>query len=431
MAVDIKSPQFPESIFEGTLSSWLKKEGQEIKQDEVLAEIETDKVVIEVTAPTDGIMGKIIVDEGSTIKSSEIIGNYNEQSGASNKVEVETKKTESEINTVEEPEEIIEEPKKLIEEPAPNIAPTKVESDTNTSDIGDQDLKGFRMGPAAKKLLKEKSVPIENVASSSKKGVITKKDVMEASIDSEKPTENIKKDESKAVEESKRVPMSRLRSVVAERLLESQSQTASLTTFNEVDLHEIKALREKYKETFEDKFGVKLGFMGMFLKASSIALQEMPIVNASIDGKDIIYHGFQDIGVAVSTERGLVVPVVRNVQNLTIAEIEIAIRDFSLKAREGKIGIEDITGGTFTISNGGVFGSLISTPILNPPQSAILGMHKIQERPVALNGSIEIRPMMYLALTYDHRLLDGKDAVSFLVKIKDVLESPESMLLGV
>ena len=431
MAVDIKSPQFPESIFEGTLSSWLKKEGQEIKQDEVLAEIETDKVVIEVTAPTDGIMGKIIVDEGSTIKSSEIIGNYNEQSGASNKVKVETKKTESEINTVEEPEEIIEEPKKLIEEPAPNIAPTKVESDTNTSDIGDQDLKGFRMGPAAKKLLKEKSVPIENVASSSKKGVITKKDVMEASIDSEKPTENIKKDESKAVEESKRVPMSRLRSVVAERLLESQSQTASLTTFNEVDLHEIKALREKYKETFEDKFGVKLGFMGMFLKASSIALQEMPIVNASIDGKDIIYHGFQDIGVAVSTERGLVVPVVRNVQNLTIAEIEIAIRDFSLKAREGKIGIEDITGGTFTISNGGVFGSLISTPILNPPQSAILGMHKIQERPVALNGSIEIRPMMYLALTYDHRLLDGKDAVSFLVKIKDVLESPESMLLGV
>ena len=431
MAVDIKSPQFPESIFEGTLSSWLKKEGQEIKQDEVLAEIETDKVVIEVTAPTDGIMGKIIVDEGSTIKSSEIIGNYNEQSGASNKVKVETKKTESEINTVEEPEEIIEEPKKLIEEPAPNIAPTEVESDTNTSDIGDQDLKGFRMGPAAKKLLKEKSVPIENIASSSKKGVITKKDVMEASIDSEKPTENIKKDESKAVEESKRVPMSRLRSVVAERLLESQSQTASLTTFNEVDLHEIKALREKYKETFEDKFGVKLGFMGMFLKASSIALQEMPIVNASIDGKDIVYHGFQDIGVAVSTERGLVVPVVRNVQNLTIAEIEIAIRDFSLKAREGKIGIEDITGGTFTISNGGVFGSLISTPILNPPQSAILGMHKIQERPVALNGSIEIRPMMYLALTYDHRLLDGKDAVSFLVKIKDVLESPESMLLGV
>ena len=230
---------------------------------------------------------------------------------------------------------------------------------------------------------------------------------------------------------SKRVPMTRLRSVVAKRLLESQSQTASLTTFNEVDLFEVKELRAKYKETFEKKFGVKLGFMGMFLKASSIALQEMPIVNASIDGDDVVYHGFQDIGVAVSTDRGLVVPIVRGVQNLSIAEIELAIRDYSIKARDGKLGIEDITGGTFTISNGGVFGSLLSTPILNPPQSAILGMHKIQDRPMVVNGNIEIRPVMYLALTYDHRLLDGKDAVSFLVKIKEILESPESMILGV
>tara|TARA_B110000003_G_scaffold166878_1_gene166861 strand:- start:128 stop:787 length:660 start_codon:yes stop_codon:yes gene_type:complete len=219
--------------------------------------------------------------------------------------------------------------------------------------------------------------------------------------------------------------------VVAKRLLESQSQTASLTTFNEVDLFEVKELRAKYKETFEEKFGVKLGFMGMFLKASSIALQEMPIVNASIDGDDIVYHGFQDIGVAVSTDRGLVVPVVRDVQNQSIAEIELAIRDYSIKARDGKLGIEDMTGGTFTISNGGVFGSLLSTPILNPPQSAILGMHKIQDRPMVVNGNIEIRPVMYLALTYDHRLLDGKDAVSFLVKIKEILESPESMILGV
>ena len=199
----------------------------------------------------------------------------------------------------------------------------------------------------------------------------------------------------------------------------------------ENEMPALMALREKYKESFEEKFGVKLGFMGMFLKASSIALQEMPIVNASIDGDDIVYHGFQDIGVAVSTERGLVVPVVRNVQNLTIAEIELAIRDLSLKARDGKLDIEDMTGGTFTVSNGGVFGSLLSTPILNPPQSAILGMHKIQERPMAVNGNVEIRPMMYLALTYDHRLLDGKDAVSFLVKIKEILESPESMILGV
>jgi 2-oxoglutarate dehydrogenase E2 component (dihydrolipoamide succinyltransferase) len=218
---------------------------------------------------------------------------------------------------------------------------------------------------------------------------------------------------------------------VADRLLESQAQTASLTTFNEVDLFEVKKLREKYKEDFEKKYGVKLGFMGLFLKASSIALQEMPIVNASIEGTDIIYHGFQDIGVAVSTERGLVVPVIRNVSNLSIAEIENSIKDYSIKARDGKLSIDDMTGGTFTVSNGGVFGSLLSTPILNPPQSAILGMHKIQDRPMVVDGNIEIRPMMYLALTYDHRLLDGKDAVSFLVKIKESLESPESMMLGI
>lgn len=225
--------------------------------------------------------------------------------------------------------------------------------------------------------------------------------------------------------------MTRLRSVVANRLLESQAQTASLTTFNEVDLFEVKNLRAKYKDVFEQKFGVKLGFMGMFMKASSIALQEMPIVNASIDGEDILYHGYQDIGVAVSTDRGLVVPVIRDVQDLSIAEIELSLVEHSTKAREGKLSIEEMTGGTFTISNGGVFGSLLSTPILNPPQSAILGMHKIQDRPVVVNGEIQIRPMMYLALTYDHRLLDGKDAVSFLVKIKESLESPESMMLGV
>jgi 2-oxoglutarate dehydrogenase E2 component (dihydrolipoamide succinyltransferase) len=254
-------------------------------------------------------------------------------------------------------------------------------------------------------------------------------------LSAESKVESVDTDSDNALTESttssKRVPMTRLRSVVAKRLLESQSQTASLTTFNEVDLFEVKELRAKYKETFEEKFGVKLGFMGMFLKASSIALQEMPIVNASIDGDDVVYHGFQDIGVAVSTERGLVVPVVRNVQNQSIAEIELAIRDYSIKARDGKLGIEDMTGGTFTISNGGVFGSLLSTPILNPRQSAILGMHKIQDRPMVVNGNIEIRPVMYLALTYDHRLLDGKDAVSFLVKIKEILESPESMILGV
>ena len=426
MAIDIKSPQFPESIFEGTLSSWLKKEGQEIKQDEVLAEIETDKVVIEVTAPSDGVMGKVLVDEGATIKSSEVIGSYKESA------------IENDSKVVEEtdvPEEKVELDKKAEEvkevEAKQEVHEVHETAETTKEKILESDTKGFRMGPAAKKLLKEKSLTTENIKTSSKKGVVTKKDILEAEKTQKVTESTTVKENNTDMGSSERVPMTRLRSVVAKRLLESQAQTASLTTFNEVDLHEVKILREKYKESFEEKFGVKLGFMGMFLKASSIALQEMPIVNASIDGDDIIYHGFQDIGVAVSTERGLVVPVVRNVQNLTIAEIELAIRDLSLKARDGKLDIEDMTGGTFTVSNGGVFGSLLSTPILNPPQSAILGMHKIQERPMAVNGNVEIRPMMYLALTYDHRLLDGKDAVSFLVKIKEILESPESMILGV
>ena len=422
MAIDIKSPQFPESIFEGTLSSWLKKEGQEIKQDDVLAEIETDKVVIEVTAPSDGVMGKALVKEGATIKSSEVIGSYKE-----GEAEVKPEIVE-ETNVVKqqvEPAKEVETDKKVEEKYEEQKVFETVEEKE------EQDSKVFRMGPAAKKLLKEKSLSIEDIKTSSKKGVVTKKDILESEKNQQEIKPSLVKETIKEIGSSERVPMTRLRSVVAKRLLESQSQTASLTTFNEVDLHQVKILREKYKESFEEKFGVKLGFMGMFLKASSIALQEMPIVNASIDGDDIIYHGFQDIGVAVSTERGLVVPVVRNVQNLTIAEIELAIRDLSIKARDGKLDIEDMTGGTFTVSNGGVFGSLLSTPILNPPQSAILGMHKIQERPMAINGNVEIRPMMYLALTYDHRLLDGKDAVSFLVKVKEILESPESMILGV
>ena len=416
MAEDIKSPQFPESIFEGTLSNWLKKTGDVIKQDEVLAEIETDKVVIEVTAASDGVMGEIIVSEGETIESSQLIGNYTK--GAT------TDKEKPKAEIKEEKKLSASAPKKTPKskkETAPKQVETKADTET-------KDNENFRMGPAAKKLLNEKNLEISSLKPSTKKGVVTKEDVIKASEPAKQKEDTA---QTEILGSSKRVPMTRLRSVVAKRLLESQSQTASLTTFNEVDLFEVKKLREKYRDSFEEKFGVKLGFMGMFMKASSIALQEMPIVNASIDGDDIVYHGHQDIGVAVSSERGLVVPVVRNVSELSISEIEIAIRDYSIKAREGKLGMEDITGGTFTISNGGVFGSLLSTPILNPPQSAILGMHKIQDRPMVVDGKIEIRPMMYLALTYDHRLLDGKDAVSFLVKIKESLEAPESMILGV
>ena len=416
MAEDIKSPQFPESIFEGTLSNWLKKTGDAIKQDEVLAEIETDKVVIEVTAASDGVMGEIIVSEGETIESSQLIGNYT-KGGTTAK---ETPKAE-----IKEEKKLAASTPKKTPKPKKETTPKQVETKAETKT---HDNENFRMGPAAKKLLNEKNLEISSLKPSTKKGVVTKEDVIKASEPAKEKEDTA---QTEILGSSKRVPMTRLRSVVAKRLLESQSQTASLTTFNEVDLFEVKKLREKYRDSFEEKFGVKLGFMGMFMKASSIALQEMPIVNASIDGDDIVYHGHQDIGVAVSSERGLVVPVIRNVSELSISEIEIAIRDYSIKAREGKLGMEDITGGTFTISNGGVFGSLLSTPILNPPQSAILGMHKIQDRPMVVNGKIEIRPMMYLALTYDHRLLDGKDAVSFLVKIKESLEAPESMILGV
>ena len=424
MAEDIKSPQFPESIFEGTLSSWLKKEGDSIEQDEVLAEIETDKVVIEVTATKDGVMEKIIAPEGSTIKSSEVIATFVEGNKIS-KVSVQNNKDNSKKHKVlSKKEKVKEEKSKDIEKNIKNLEETKTTVDNSSIS------KGLRMGPAAKKLLLEKDIDPEFIKATSKKGLVTKNDVLNAQTVAEDTT---KTNDTKinAGFDSKRVPMTRLRSLVAKRLVESQQQTASLTTFNEVDLMEVKNLREKYKESFQKKYDVKLGFMGLFLKAASIALQDMPIVNASIDDDDVIYHGFQDIGVAVSTERGLVVPVVRGVQNKNIAEIEQSILELSNKAREGSLSIEEMTGGTFTVSNGGVFGSLISTPILNPPQSAILGMHKIQDRPVAINGTVVIRPMMYLALTYDHRLLDGKDAVTFLVKMKDSLESPESMILGV
>ena len=424
MAEDIKSPQFPESIFEGTLSSWLKKEGDSIEQDEVLAEIETDKVVIEVTATKDGVMEKIIAPEGSTIKSSEVIATFVEGNKIS-KVSVQNNKDNSKKHKVLSKKEKVKEViSKDIEKNIKNLEETKTTVDNSSIS------KGLRMGPAAKKLLLEKDIDPEFIKATSKKGLVTKNDVLNAQTVAEDTT---KTNDTKinAGFDSKRVPMTRLRSVVAKRLVESQQQTASLTTFNEVDLMEVKNLREKYKESFQKKYDVKLGFMGLFLKAASIALQDMPIVNASIDDDDVIYHGFQDIGVAVSTERGLVVPVVRGVQNKNIAEIEQSILELSNKAREGSLSIEEMTGGTFTVSNGGVFGSLISTPILNPPQSAILGMHKIQDRPVAINGTVVIRPMMYLALTYDHRLLDGKDAVTFLVKMKESLESPESMILGV
>jgi len=405
MTTEIKSPTFPESVADGTIANWVKKEGDRVKQDEVIAEIETDKVVLEVVAPFDGVVSKVLKPAGETVLSAELIAEF----------------TKEDINQSSEApkNENIPEPKK---EKAVEINNEPKDSATKN-------------GPAVKKLLKEHDLNESDIEGSGKNGRITKSDIVNhldvpASKDQETISPPIKASSSHQERLEERVPMSRLRSTIANRLLTVKQETAMLTTFNEVDLKPVKDLRAKYGKEFEDEHGVKLGFMGFFVLAAVQALKKFPVVNASIDGSDIIYHGYQDIGVAVSTDRGLVVPVIRDAGNLRIADVEKSILDYSDKARHGKLSISEMQGGTFTISNGGVFGSLLSTPILNAPQTAILGMHTIQDRPVAIDGEIVIRPMMYLALSYDHRLLDGKEAVSFLIAIKDQLESPEKLLLN-
>ena len=418
MSTEIKSPTFPESVADGTIANWVKKEGDQVKQDEVIAEIETDKVVLEVVAPFDGKISKVLKPAGETVLSAELIAEF----------EKESLSEELEATTVE-PSEKVEE---IAEVVVTEEAKQEVEIENQHEHLSD------RNGPAVKKLLKEHDLNPDDIASSGKGGRVTKADVINHL---DQPSKEIVQQEieqhsanqaqansSERIEE--RVPMSRLRSTIANRLLTVKQETAMLTTFNEVDLKRIKDLRAKYGKNFEEEHGVKLGFMGFFVLASVQALKKFPLVNASIDGTDIVYHGYQDVGVAVSTERGLVVPVIRDAGNLKITDVERSILDYSDKARSGKLSISEMQGGTFTISNGGVFGSLLSTPILNAPQTAILGMHSIQDRPVAIDGEIVIRPMMYLALSYDHRLLDGKDAVSFLIAIKDQLESPEKLLLN-
>ena len=418
MSTEIKSPTFPESVADGTIANWVKKEGDQVKQDEVIAEIETDKVVLEVVAPFDGKISKVLKPAGETVLSAELIAEF-EKGSISEELEATT------VEPLEKTEEIEE------------VAVTK-EAKEEVEIENQNEHSSDRNGPAVKKLLKEHDLNPDDIASSGKGGRVTKADVINHL---DQPSKEIVQQEieqhsanqaqansSERIEE--RVPMSRLRSTIANRLLTVKQETAMLTTFNEVDLKRIKDLRAKYGKNFEEEHGVKLGFMGFFVLASVQALKKFPLVNASIDGTDIVYHGYQDVGVAVSTERGLVVPVIRDAGNLKITDVERSILDYSDKARSGKLSISEMQGGTFTISNGGVFGSLLSTPILNAPQTAILGMHSIQDRPVAIDGEIVIRPMMYLALSYDHRLLDGKDAVSFLIAIKDQLESPEKLLLN-
>ncbi|MBG4757587.1 2-oxoglutarate dehydrogenase complex dihydrolipoyllysine-residue succinyltransferase [Pseudomonas aeruginosa] len=409
MAIEIKAPTFPESVADGTVATWHKKPGEAVKRDELIVDIETDKVVIEVLAEADGVLAEIIKNEGDTVLSNELLGKLNEGGAAAPAAPAAAAPAAAPA--------------------APAAAPAAAGGAAAI------------LSPAARKLAEEAGIDPNSIAGTGKGGRVTKEDVV-AAVEAKKNAPAAPAKPAAPAAEApifaagdrveKRVPMTRLRAKVAERLVEAQSAMAMLTTFNEVNMKPIMDLRSKYKDLFEKKHnGVRLGFMSFFVKAATEALKRFPGVNASIDGNDIVYHGYQDIGVAVSSDRGLVVPVLRNAEFMSLAEIEGGIANFGKKAKEGKLTIEDMTGGTFTISNGGVFGSLLSTPIVNPPQTAILGMHKIQERPMAVNGQVVILPMMYLALSYDHRLIDGKEAVSFLVAIKDLLEDPARLLLDV
>lgn len=408
MSIEIKAPTFPESVADGTVATWHKKPGEAVQRDELLVDIETDKVVLEVVAPADGTLKNLLKEEGDVVLSDEVLAIFVE--GA-------------------------------VEASAPQAssAPAATASAAPSGDV--------IMSPAARKIAEENGIQAGSIAATGKDGRVTKEDVLNhLKSGDNKPTAPtpvaaapVAKKEVPAAPAfvsdgeriEKRVPMTRLRATIARRLVEAQQTAAMLTTYNEVNMAPIMELRKKYKDQFEKKHSVKLGFMSFFVKAATEALKRFPAVNASIDGNDMVYHGYQDIGVAVSTERGLVVPVLRDTDGMELAEIESTIADFGLRARDGKLGIDEMQGGTFTISNGGTFGSLLSTPILNPPQTAIMGMHKIQERPMAVNGQVVILPMMYLALSYDHRMIDGKEAVQFLVTIKDLLEDPARLLLDI
>ena len=406
--MEVKAPAFPESISEGTVSEWHVKQGESAKRDDLLVDIETDKVVIEVFAPEDGVLTEIVKQEGEVVLSEEVIGHY----------------TAGEMETAQ-----------------------VAISDSEEVDValGEESI----ASPAAKKLALESNVDIASVEGTGKGGRITKEDV--ARKMSQPETRNLSNEDAAANEVSevsesaaqgsdfdldpgerveRRVAMTRMRATTARRLVEAQHNAAMLTTFNEVDMSPVMALRKKYQDEFQASHnGTRLGFMSFFVRAAVESLKRFPAVNASIDGNDIVYHGYFDIGVAVSTDRGLVVPVVREADALSLAQIEDQINEYGQKARAGKLSLEELSGGTFTISNGGIFGSLMSTPILNAPQTGVLGMHKIQERPVVENGEIVVRPMMYLALSYDHRLIDGREAVQFLVAIKGMIEDPARILL--
>ncbi|MBW0454506.1 MAG: 2-oxoglutarate dehydrogenase complex dihydrolipoyllysine-residue succinyltransferase [Candidatus Kinetoplastibacterium crithidii] len=400
--IDVVVPQLSESISEATMMTWKKSVGSFVESDEILIEIETDKVVLEVPAPSSGVLIEIVRGDSSTVVSGELIAKIDTAAAKTASVDV-----------------------------SKNISNSN-EASNQTSSHSVKDMKNVA-SPAASKILSEKGLDVSSISGSGRDGRVTKSDVLSAktSVDAAKPAMDNTQPKTFSIDgrPEQRVPMSRLRARIAERLIQSQQENAILTTFNEVNMQSVIDIRRKYKDKFEKEHGVKLGFMSFFVKAAVAALKKFPLINASIDGKDIIYHGYFDIGIAVGSPRGLVVPILRNADQLSISDIEKSIADFGKRAADGKLSIEEMTGGTFSISNGGVFGSMLSTPIINPPQSAILGIHATKERAVVENGQIVIRPMNYLALSYDHRIIDGREAVLGLVAIKDALEDPQSLLL--
>ncbi len=404
MSIEVKVPQLPESVTDATLVSWHKAAGDAVSRDENLVDLETDKVVLEVPAPAAGVLKEIRIEDGATVTSGDVLA--------------------------------------ILEEGEVAATPAAPPAEEPPTEAAGQSAAARKLSPAVRRLIDEHGLDPSAIPGTGRDGRLTKGDVMAylekgPAAAAETPSAETPSAETPAPTVAaggrgeRRVAMTRLRTRIAERMVDAQATAAMLTSFNEVDLHEVMRLRKQYREKFEKEYGVRVGFMSFFVKAAIEALRAFPVVNASVEASDIVYHDYHDIGIAVSTERGLLVPVLRNAELMSFADIEKAIVDYATRAREGQITIEELTGGTFTITNGGVFGSLMSTPILNPPQSAILGMHKIQERPMVVDGEIVVRPMMYIALTYDHRIIDGREAVQFLVRIKEALEDPARLLLQV
>ncbi|MEJ2273671.1 MAG: 2-oxoglutarate dehydrogenase complex dihydrolipoyllysine-residue succinyltransferase [Woeseiaceae bacterium] len=424
MSIEIKVPPLPESVSDATLVAWHKSVGDGVARDENLVDLETDKVVLEVPAPSAGTLSKIVAEDGATVVAGDVLAILEEGDGGSasdddgDKSAETSEEDDSDAKAEQEDEEQSSEKAEAVKESR-------------------EETKGpVKTSPAVRHLLEEHDLDATMIPGSGKDGRVTKADVM-SFLKSEGGSEVTSGEESEVGEvvtagpmrEEKRVPMTRLRARIAERLVEAQHTAAMLTTFNEVDLTEVMALRKRYRDEFEKKHGVRLGYMSFFAKATVDALKQFPVVNASVEDNDIVYHNYYDLGIAVSSDRGLLVPVVRDVDQMSFAEFEKALGELAQKAQDGTISMDDLTGGTFTITNGGIFGSMMSTPILNQPQSAILGMHSIQQRPMVVDGEIMVRPMMYLAVTYDHRIIDGKEAVQFLVSIKEQLEDPSRLLL--